>query len=124
MNTETKSNFDNKTTQNAQMPVDLSTKTTKILAIGKWTAKGKILEDRLPVMIKEVPATVNLYLTGKIEQWYVKPDISGAVFIMNCTSPAEAHELLEKLPLGIAGMMEFDFIELGPIMPLRYLLKE
>ena len=73
-------------------------------------------------MPKEIPATVRLYLTGKIEQWYIKPDISGVVFIMNVTTPGEAHELLEKLPLGVAEMMEFDFIELGPITPLRMLL--
>lgn len=106
------------------VPIDLSTPTTKILAIGRWTAKGMILSDRYPVMKKEVPATTRLYLTGKIEMWYVKPDISGVVFIMNITSAAEAHELLEKLPLGQAKMMEFDFIPLGPISPLRYLLTD
>jgi len=96
-----------------KMKVDLYTPTTKILAIGRWTEKGNNLKDRIPVMQKEVPATVRLYLTGKIEQWYIKPDISGVVFIMNVTTPGEAHELLEKLPLGVAEMMEFDFIELG-----------
>ncbi len=104
--------------------LDLSTPVTKILAIGRWTEKGMVKKDRLPVMIKEVPATVRLYLTGKIEFWYVKPDISGVVFIMNVTDPAEAHQLLEKLPLGQAGMMEFDFIPLGPISPLRFLLND
>jgi len=71
-----------------------------------------------------VPATVRIYLTGKIEQWYVKPDISGVVFIMNVTSPDEANHLLETLPLGQAGMMKFEFIPLGPITPLRFLLNE
>jgi hypothetical protein len=103
--------------------IDLSTPTTKILAIGSWTPKGLIKSDRLPVMIKEVPATVNLYLTGAIEQWYIKPDLSGVVFVMNVTDPAEAHRLLEKLPLGVADMMAFDFIPLGPISPLRFLFK-
>ncbi|MDB5129826.1 hypothetical protein [Mucilaginibacter sp.] len=105
-------------------PIDLTTPTTKILAIGRWTEKGMDPKTRFPVMVKEVPATVRLYLTGKIEMWYVKPDISGVVFIMNITDPAEAHQLLEKLPLGIAGMMEFDFIPLGPISPLRFLLPD
>ena len=109
---------------NAEGLVDLSTPTTKILAIGRWTEKGIVKSDRLPIMIKEVPATVNLYLTGAIEQWYIKPDESGVVFIMNLTDPAEAYRLLEKLPLGVAGMMAFDFIELGPITPLRFLLKD
>jgi hypothetical protein len=108
----------------APRAIDLSTSTTKILAIGRWTEKGMVLSDRLPVMIREVPATVRIYLTGKIEQWYVKPDISGVVFIINCSSPDEAHRLLETLPLGQAGMMAFDFIPLGPITPLRMLLND
>jgi hypothetical protein len=89
-------------------PYDLSTPTTKMLAIGRWTEKGQDRAARFPVMKEEVPATVKLYLTGVIEQWYIKPDISG--------------ELLEQLPLGIAGMMAFDFVPLGPITPLRFLL--
>jgi len=53
-----------------------------------------------------------------------KTDESGIVLIMNLTNPGEAHELLEKLPLGQAGMMEFEFIPLGPIKPLALLLTE
>lgn len=41
--------------------------------------------------------------------------IAGIVLIMNLTNAGEAHELLEKLPLGQAGMMEFEFMPLGPI---------
>ncbi|WP_216848876.1 hypothetical protein [Pedobacter sp. L105] len=114
----------NKEIMDTQKKVDLTTPTTKILAIGRWTEKGMIQSDRLPVMVKEVPATVRLYLTGKIEMWYVKPDLNGVVFIMNLTDPEEAHQLLEKLPLGVAKMMEFDFIPLGPISPLRFLLDD
>jgi hypothetical protein len=44
------------------------------------------------------------------------------VFIMNVTDPKEAHELLDKLPLGQAGLMEFQMIPLGPLSPLRTLL--
>jgi hypothetical protein len=108
----------------AGAPPDLTTTTTKILAIGRWTEKGLIVADRFPVMTKEVPATVRLYLTGAIEQWFIKPDLSGVVFIMNVTTVDEAHKLLEKLPLGVAGMMEFDFIPLGPLVPLRFLLND
>lgn len=112
------------TNPNMAGPFDLGTPITKILAIGHWTEKGKDRAVRFPVMVEEVPATVKLYLTGAIEQWYIKPDISGVVFIMNVTSAAAAHALLEKLPLGIAGMMAFEFIPLGPITPLRFLLPQ
>lgn len=43
---------------------------------------------------------------------------------MNVTSRAEAHEILEKLPLGVAGMMEFELIALGPLAPLAMLIGE
>ena len=36
----------------------------------------------------------------------------------------EAKALLDKLPLGQAGLMEFQFIPLGPLSPLRALLAE
>jgi len=68
--------------------------------------------------------TARLYLAGKIDQWYFKTDESGVVLLMNLTDPEEAHELLEKLPLGQAAMMEFQLIPLGPIKPLGLLLSE
>lgn len=104
--------------------VDLSTPATKVLAIGRWTEKANDLAARGPIMVKEVPATVRIYLTGKLEQWYVKTDISGPVFLLNVATVEEARALLEALPLGIAGMMEFEYTPLGPITPLRFLLDD
>jgi hypothetical protein len=43
---------------------------------------------------------------------------------MNVTSVEEARALLGKLPLVDAKLMEFDFIELGPLSPLHLLLSE
>jgi hypothetical protein len=43
---------------------------------------------------------------------------------MNVTDPAEAHRLLEALPLGQAEMMTFDLIPMGPLWPLGLLLRE
>jgi hypothetical protein len=78
----------------------------------------------MPILPSEVRETVRLYLDGKIDQWYLKQDQSGVVFIMNLTDPQQAHALLDKLPLGQAGLMTFQFIPLGPISPLRLLLSE
>ena len=97
--------------------------TTKILAIGSVTAKGTP-EAIAPVLPFEVRATVRNHLAGKIEQWYFQTDGYGVVFIMNATSTGEAHEILEKLPLGVAGMMEFELIALGPLAPLALLIGE
>jgi hypothetical protein len=93
--------------------------TTKILAIGSVTP-----EAIAPVLPHEVRATVRNYLAGKIEQWFFQTEGYGVVFIVNATSTAEAHELLEKLPLGVAGMMEFELIALGPLAPLAMLIGE
>jgi hypothetical protein len=105
------------------MAVALDAPTTKLLAIGSFTAKATP-EVWQPVLPAEMRATARLYLAGKIDQWYVKQDHSGVVFIMNVTDPKEAHELLDKLPLGQASLMEFQLIPLGPLSPLRTLLPE
>jgi hypothetical protein len=97
--------------------------TTKVLAIGSWTAKATP-EARLPIMPSEARDTMRLQLAGKIDEWFAKTDGSGAVFLMNVTDPAEAHRLLEKLPLGQAGMMTFELIPVGPLWPLGLLLRE
>jgi hypothetical protein len=101
----------------------LDVPTTKLLAIGTFTAKGTP-DKWKPLLPAEVRDTVRLYLAGKIDQWYLKQDHSGVVFMMNVTDPKEALELLGKFPLGKAGMMEFQIIPLGPIAPLRVLLTE
>lgn len=100
-----------------------ATLTTKVLAIGSWTAKATP-ETRPPVMPFEARDTMRLMLKGKIDQWFAKTDGSGAVFLMNVTDPAEAHSLLEALPLGQAEMMTFVLIPVGPLWPLGLLLSE
>jgi hypothetical protein len=56
---------------------------------------------------------------GEIDSYRGDPGL-----LMNLADPNEAHELLEKVPLGQAGMMEFELIPLGPIKPLGLLLSE
>lgn len=97
--------------------------TTKVLAIGRWTQSGTP-EAREPIMPFEAPDTLRLYLAGKIDQWYFQTGGSGVVFIMNVADPTEAHELLERLPLGQAGMMEFELISIGPLRALGRFLDE
>jgi hypothetical protein len=101
----------------------LDVPTTKLLAIGTFTTKGS--PDRWkPLLPAEVRDTVRLYLAGKIDQWYLKQDQSGVVFMMNVTDPKEALDLLGKFPFGQAGLMEFQIIPLGPIAPLLVLLTD
>ena len=97
-----------------------TTPTTKILAIGTINP-GFEQSQVFAVLPEEVRETVDLYLDGKIEQWYSLQGKPGVAFIINVTDPAVAHEMLEKLPLGKAHMMSFELIPIGPLNPLRFL---
>jgi Muconolactone delta-isomerase len=96
------------------------TPTTRILAIGTLNPGVDPAAARA-ILPKEVKETVNLYLNGKIEQWYSLQGRPGVAFILDITDPAAAHEMLEKLPLGQAHLMSFELIPLGPLNPLRQL---
>jgi hypothetical protein len=97
--------------------------TTKILAIGQFT-KPPTAEQIKEIFPKEVPATLRLYLAGKIDQWWIRQTQTGPVFLLNVTSLEEARALMELLPLGQAGLMNHEFIELGPLTPLHLLLSD
>ena len=97
--------------------------TTRILAIGTLTSP--LSPDEMKnVLPKEVKATVALYLDGKIDQWWAKQDGTGVVFLLNVTSAEEASAMLEKLPLGVAKRMTFQLTLLGPLRPMRALLRD
>jgi hypothetical protein len=109
--------------QQSVPPVSLpAAPTVKVLAIGHLTAAAMAPGAMKPVMPSEVRETVKLYLGGKIDSWYVRQDKPGVVFLMNVSTVEEAHALLEALPLGQKGLMEFDLIPLGPLTPLSLLV--
>jgi hypothetical protein len=97
--------------------------TTRVLAIGQFT-KPPTPEQMKEFFPKEVPATLRLYLAGKIDQWWIRQTQTGPVFLLNVTSVDEARTLMESLPLGRAGLMKHEFIELGPLAPLHLLLTD
>jgi hypothetical protein len=97
-----------------------STPTTKILAIGTINP-GVDPANVFAILPNEVRDTVDLYLNGKIDQWYSQQERRGVVFILNVTDPAAARDMLEKLPLGQAHLMSFELIPIGPLKPLRQL---
>ncbi len=95
--------------------------TTKVLAIGRLAANATP-EAMKAVMGGEVRDTVRLYLGGRFDQWYTRKDRPGVVFVLNVTDLKEAHDMLEQLPLGKAGLMSFDLIPIGPLAPLGLLM--
>lgn len=101
-------------------PMTTSSPITKILAIGTINP-GADPAKVFAILPNEVRDTVDLYLNGKIDQWYSQQERRGVVFILNVTDPAAARDMLEKLPLGQAHLMSFELIPIGPLNPLRQL---
>jgi Muconolactone delta-isomerase len=102
-------------------PASPPTPTTRILAIGT-IQPGADLQQVRRILPGEMQATAELYLQGKIDQWYSLQGRPGVVFILNVTDPAMAKDMLEALPLGREHLMSFELVPLGPLTPLRQLL--
>src|SRR5215471_10028316 len=99
-----------------------ATPTTKILAIGTF-APGTDMQLVQRTLAAEMRATADLYLEGKIDQWYSLENRPGVVFILDVTDLGAAQAMLEALPLGKADLMTFELCPIGPLKPLRQLLK-
>jgi hypothetical protein len=86
-------------------------------------AKPGITRERvMAIMPAEIRATVQLYLDGKIREWYAREDGKGAVFLLNARDIAEAKSIMESLPLAREDILDHEYVPVGPLMPLRLLL--
>ena len=65
---------------------------------------------------------MNLYLDGKIHEWYSRGDGKGVIFLVNAKTEDEARAVMETLPLAKEQLMDHEYIPLGPLMPLRALV--
>ena len=74
------------------------------------------------ILPKEVPA-LQLYLDGKMEQFWLRDKEEGVIFLMSVDSVAEADRLLQALPLVHDGLLTFDLMPIGPLLPLGMLMK-
>jgi hypothetical protein len=93
----------------------------KIMAIG--TLKPMTSEQQKTYMPREVPATLQLYLNGKMEQFWLRDANAGVIFLMTVDSIAEADALLKAMPLGHANLLTFELMPIGPLIPLGMLIK-
>jgi len=98
-----------------------SSTTTGVLVI--LTVKSGITREQvMAVMPDEVRQTVQLYLNGKIREWYSRSDGRGAAFLLDTKDVAEAHATMDALPLARQELIDHEYIALGPLMPLRLLM--
>src|SRR5215471_19437885 len=87
------------------------------------TAKANVTREQvMAVMPTEVRQTVQLYLGGKIREWFSRADGRGAVFLLDTKDVAEAHAIMGGLPLAKQSLMDHEYMAVGPLFPLRLLL--
>jgi hypothetical protein len=99
----------------------VSPTTTGVIVI--LTVKEGVTRDQvMAVMPAEIRQTAQLYLNGKVREWYSRADGRGAVFLLDSRDVTEAHALMEGLPLAKQNLIDHDYIAVGPLMPLRLLM--
>ncbi|QYD73321.1 hypothetical protein KZJ38_27170 [Paraburkholderia edwinii] len=94
----------------------------KVLAIGS-IVKPVTPEQRQQIMPREVPATLQLYLDGKIEQYWYRQDAPGVVFLMDVDSVDDAKATVNALPLVADGFAQYQLMPIGPLAPLGMLIQ-
>jgi hypothetical protein len=86
------------------------------------TVKAGVTRDQvMAVMPAEIRETVQLYLDGKIREWYSRSDGRGVILLLDTKDVAEARAIMDGLPLGKQNLADDQFIPVGPLAPLRML---
>jgi hypothetical protein len=96
-------------------------KTTAVMVI-QTARRGVNPQQIMAVIPDEIQATVQLYLQGKIREWYSRGDGKGIVFLLEAKSENEARSIMETLPLAKEQLMDEQYIPVGPLMPLKALV--
>ena len=95
--------------------------TTGVMVI--ITVKAVVTREQvMAVMPAEIRQTVQLYLNGKIREWYSRGDGRGVILLLDTRDVAEAHAIMEGLPLAKQNLMDHEYIAVGPLLPLRLLM--
>jgi hypothetical protein len=93
----------------------------KVFAIA--SANSTLTPEKLQQhMSNEVPATLKLYLEGKVEQFWFR-EKAGPIFLMNVDSVEQAKVTLDGLPLVAVGLITYELLPVGPLAPLGLLIQ-
>jgi len=94
--------------------------TTGVMVI--LTVKASVTRDQvMAVMPAEIRQTVQLYLGGKIREWYSRGDGRGVILLLDTRDVAEAQTIMEGLPFAKQNLMDHEYIAVGPLLPLGLL---
>ena len=93
----------------------------QILAISKL--KEGVTPDQIGQHgADEVKHTLEAYLDGKIRSFWFQVNRPGVVFILESKDEDEARQVMDEMPLVVAGLMDVDLIPLQPLQPLGTLI--
>ncbi len=99
----------------------VSPTTTGVMVI--LTVKAGVTREQvMTVMPAEIRQTVQLYLNGKIREWYSRGDGLWVVLLLDTRDVAHAQTIMEGLPLVKQNLMDHEYIAVGPLLPLRLLM--
>ena len=99
----------------------VSPPTTGVMVI--LTVKAGVTREQvMAVMPAEIRQTVQLYLNGRIREWYSRSDGRGVVLLLESRDVAEAQAIMEGLPLAKQDLMDHEYMAVGPLLPLRLLV--
>jgi len=59
---------------------------------------------------------------AEISQWFSRGDGRGVLFLLDAKDVSEAQALMEGLPLHKENLVDYEYIPVGPLMPLRFLM--
>ena len=108
--------------QTAPAPAAAAPPVIEVIAI--TTLKpGVSLPDLMKLGQEEVRGAAQLYLEGKIDQWYSRSDGKGVVLLLRCKTADEAKALLADLPLVKMGYLDVEYVPVGPFSGLRILTR-
>jgi hypothetical protein len=93
----------------------------KVFAIA--SAKPTLTPDKIKQHLpNEVPATLKLYLDGKVEQFWFR-EKAGPIFLMNVDTMEQARATLDALPLVAEDLMTYELLPVTPLSPLGLLIQ-
>ena len=92
----------------------------KILVVSTFVPEAT--QEKLQQHMKaEVAMAWKYYTEGYIRDWSLRQDRGGAAISVECASVEEAKKLFSEFPLAKAGLMQLEFIPLGPFLPIATL---
>jgi len=106
----------------ASAPAPPPTPVTEVMAMASVKPGGAVA-DVVKLVPEEVRGVSQLYMDGKIEQWYTRGDGKGQIFFLRAKTVDDAKAIFAELPMVKAGYVDVEYIPVGPYSPVRLLTR-